>query len=108
MSFRQATVLRLSKCFYRDTPQAVDLDQSYMPNASTAFSCAVSSFDDSFASSFCLKTTRYNFLARSEKSIISHAPVVLVMISCLPWNNAKPEAAAAKATQKHGKCSQYQ
>ena len=29
MSFRQATVLCLSKCFYRDTPQAVDLDQSY-------------------------------------------------------------------------------
>lgn len=29
MSFQQATVLCLSKCFYRDTPQAVDLDQSY-------------------------------------------------------------------------------
>lgn len=31
MSFGQATVLRLSKCFYRDTlaPQAVNLDQSY-------------------------------------------------------------------------------
>lgn len=41
MSFRRATALRLSKCFYRDTPQAVDLDQSYMPHASAAFSCAV-------------------------------------------------------------------
>lgn len=29
MSFRQAMVLCLSKCFYRDTPQAVNLDQSY-------------------------------------------------------------------------------
>lgn len=29
MSFRQATVLCLSKCFYRETPQAVNSDQSY-------------------------------------------------------------------------------
>lgn len=29
MSFRRATALRLCKCFYRDTPQAVDLDPSY-------------------------------------------------------------------------------
>lgn len=29
MSFGLATVLLLTKCFYRDTPQAVDLDQSH-------------------------------------------------------------------------------
>lgn len=45
MSFRQAAVPRLSKCFYRDTPQAVDLDQSYMPHASSALSYATLSSD---------------------------------------------------------------
>lgn len=29
MRFRRATGLRLSKCFYRDAPEDVDLDQSY-------------------------------------------------------------------------------
>lgn len=29
MSFGLATVLQLTKCFYRDTPRAVDLDQSH-------------------------------------------------------------------------------
>lgn len=29
MSFRQAAALCFNKCFYKDTPQAVDSDQSY-------------------------------------------------------------------------------
>lgn len=57
MSFRQATVLCLSKCFYRDTPQAVDLDQSYVrPLLSHMPFCLLM-----FWQQFCVKTTINNF-----------------------------------------------
>lgn len=43
MSFGLATVLRLTKCFYRDTPQAVDLDQSHTGCVCTLLSALISS-----------------------------------------------------------------
>lgn len=43
MSFGLATVLQLTKCFYRDTPQAVDLDQSHTGCVCTLLSSLISS-----------------------------------------------------------------